>query len=73
MTWYPSIPLNASPDFFEMYEPIRDLRVLVFESEIKELITAMGDPIDVINVLIHEHGYNMQGAMALFIRLRNEL
>lgn len=73
MTWYPSIPLNASPDFFEMYEPIRDLHVLVFESEIKELITAMGDPVDVINVLIHEHSYNLPGAMALFIRLRNEL
>ena len=72
MTNYRSLRPGAHKDFFEVNDPIVDLRRAEFESDIKRLITRL-DRNHVINWLEHVHGYDRPSAMALFIRLRNEM
>ena len=72
MTHYRSLSLDAHREFYEVNDPIVDLRRAEFESDIKRLIASF-DRIQVINELENLHGYDRPGAMALFIRLRNEM
>ena len=72
MTIYRLIRPGAHRDFYEVNDPIVDLRRAEFESDIKRLIARL-DPIQVINELEYLHDYDRPGAMALFIRLSNEM
>lgn len=71
--FYPRIPAShVSKDFFEMWDGPLNVNVLVFEAQVKEWIATM-DLTFVFNELQHQHGYNLEGAMALVARLRNEM